>query len=71
MNIPYLLRPCMIQHVRLSASFCALASTWLKLQCESMQGRQTDYAKPVSSGIIENVWALWKLGHADPRMVPS
>lgn len=31
----------MIQHVGLSASFCALASTWCMLQCKNMPVRQT------------------------------
>lgn len=41
MNILSLTQPCMIQHVRLSASFCVPASTWCMLQCKTMQGRQT------------------------------
>lgn len=36
--ISSLTQPCMIQHVRLSASFCPLASTWCMPRCESMQG---------------------------------
>lgn len=31
---------CMIQHVRLSASFCLLASTWCMPRRESMQGNR-------------------------------
>lgn len=31
----------MIQHVRLSASFCVLASTWCVLRCKTTQERQT------------------------------
>lgn len=36
--ISSLTQACMIQHVRLSASFCPLASTWCVPQCESVQG---------------------------------
>ena len=31
----------MIQHVRLSASFCVLAPTWCVPQCRTTQERQT------------------------------
>lgn len=36
--ISSLTQPCMIQHVRLSASFCPLASTWCMPRCESLRG---------------------------------
>lgn len=62
--IPSLTQPCMIQHVRLSASFCRLVSTWCMPRCESVQGDSLsepsfhrDYLKCMGSVETGSVWS--------------